>query len=64
MNMAMRHFDASVVTPTVFVLFTILSISGSLILYKEFAFMPVYHIVLFAFGYASLFLYQSSFAAG
>jgi drug/metabolite transporter (DMT)-like permease len=50
LNMAMQHFEASVVTPTVFVLFTVFTIAGSLILYKEFAGMPALHIVLFVIG--------------
>ena len=52
--MSMRYFDASVVTPTVFVLFTVLSIAGSLILYKEFVAMPPFHIALFVFGYVRM----------
>ena len=52
LNMAMRHFDSSVVNPTVFVLFTVFSIAGSLILYKEFQGMSVLDISLFVLGYA------------
>jgi hypothetical protein len=50
LNLAMRHFDASVVNPTVFVLFTVFSIAGSLILYKEFSGMSVINIALFVMG--------------
>ncbi|GAB1607182.1 hypothetical protein Ahia01_001001400 [Argonauta hians] len=50
LNLAMKHFDATVVVPTNFVFFTISAILAGTIFYKEFFGMTTLEISMFLFG--------------
>ncbi|WFD35537.1 hypothetical protein MCUN1_002393 [Malassezia cuniculi] len=56
LNRALQHFDARLVIPTQFVLFTVSTIVGSSILYRDFAQLGALRIAGFALGCVVTFL--------
>lgn len=50
LNRALQRFDSREVIPTQFVMFTISAITGSAILYQDFANMDVHRLINFLFG--------------